>query len=260
MQQRRKAGLASVGGSWLRASAVWLKKHLVKRDREELLLLVGLLVLLGITFVVFNLAGEVLEGDTQQFDERILASLRKADDPSTPIGPRWLEIAAQDITALGSATVLGLTVVAVVGFLLLQGLVRNAAFVLVASLGGWLLNDLLKFIFARPRPSIVPHLREVFTMSFPSGHALTSAVVFLTLGALLMHVADRRIAKFYCLAVAVMATILVGVTRVYLGVHYPTDVLAGWMFGASWALACWLVARVLDRRGGLRAERAEAES
>jgi undecaprenyl-diphosphatase len=238
----------------------FLRKHLVQRDREELLLLVGLLALLGITFVVVSLAGEVLEGDTQQFDERILAALRKADDPSTPLGPRWLEIAAHDITSLGSATVLGLTVVAVVGFLLLQGLIRNAAFVLVASVGGWFLNDLLKALFARPRPSIVPHLREVFTMSFPSGHALTSAVVFLTLGALLMRVADRRIVKFYCMAVAIFATLLVGTTRVYLGVHYPTDVLAGWMIGASWALLCWLLARVLDRRAGLRRERAEAES
>jgi undecaprenyl-diphosphatase len=243
-----------------KAAFRYLRKQVAKRDREELFLLVGLLVVLGITFVVLNLAGEVLEGDTQYFDERILASLRKADDPSTPIGPRWLEIAAQDVTALGSATVLGLTVVIVVGFLLLQGLIRNAGFVLVASLGGWLLNDVLKAIFARPRPSIVPHLREVFTLSFPSGHALTSAVVFLTLGALLMHVAERRIVKFYCLAVAVFATALIGSTRVYLGVHYPTDVLAGWMFGTSWALLCWLLARVLDRRAGLREERAQAES
>lgn len=243
-----------------KTALLYLQKQVAKRDREELFLLVGLLVVLGITFVVLNLAGEVLEGDTQYFDERILASLRKADDPSTPIGPRWLEIAAQDITALGSATVLGLTVVTVVGFLLLQGLVRNAGFVLVASLGGWLLNDVLKAIFARPRPSVVPHLREVFTLSFPSGHALTSAVVFLTLGALLMHVAERRIVKFYCLAVALFATVLIGSTRVYLGVHYPTDVLAGWMFGTSWALLCWLLARVLDRRAGLREERAHAES
>jgi undecaprenyl-diphosphatase len=242
-----------------KAAVRYLKNQLAKRDGEELLLLVGLLVVVAITFVVLNLAGEVLEGDTQYFDERILASLRKADDPSIPVGPRWLSLAAEDITALGSATVLGLTVVVVVGFLVLKGLFRNAAFVLVASAGGWLLNDLLKAIFARPRPSVVPHLREVFTLSFPSGHALTSAVVFLTLGALLMHVAERPIVKFYCLAVAVAATMLIGATRVYLGVHYPTDVLAGWMFGTSWALLCWLLLRVLDRRGGLRAERANAE-
>ena len=243
-----------------KAAFQYLQRQLAARDRDELLLLLGLLVFLGLAFVVVNFAGEVLEGDTQDVDERILASLRKADDPSTPIGPRWLGIAAQDVTALGSSTVLGLTVVAVVGFLLLQGMVRNAAFVLVASVGGWVLNDLLKAIFARPRPSVVPHLREVFTLSFPSGHAMVSAVVFLTLGALMMHVAERRIVKFYCMAVAVVATALIGATRVYLGVHYPTDVLAGWMFGTTWALLCWLLLRVLDRRAGLRKERAEAES
>lgn len=237
-----------------------LRLRLASRDREELWLLAGTLVLLGIAFVVINLAGEVLEGDTLEFDKRMLAALRKADDPSQPIGPAWLEVAALDITALGSTSVLGLTVVAVVGFLVLQGLQRNAAFVLVASAGGWLLNAVLKEVFARPRPTVVPHLREVMTLSFPSGHALTTAAVFLTLGALLMRVSDKRITKFYCMAVAMVATLLVGVTRVYLGVHYPTDVLAGWLIGTSWALFCWLVARAIERRAGLKRERIQAET
>jgi undecaprenyl-diphosphatase len=236
-----------------------LLTHLARRDREELGLLVGTFALLAVTLLIANLAGEVLEGDTLEFDKRLLASLRKADNPSQPIGPVWLELAALDLTALGGPTVLGLTVVAVVGFLGLQGMYRNAAFVLVASAGGWLLTDLLKELFARPRPEVVPHLREVMSLSFPSGHALTSAAVFLTLGALLMRVADRRLAKFYCLFVALMVTLLVGATRVYLGVHYPTDVLAGWLIGASWALACWLVERMLERRAGLKQERVEAD-
>lgn len=231
-----------------------LTSRLASRDREELRLLAGTLVLLAIAFAVIKLAGEVLEGDTLEFDKQILAALRKADDPSQPIGPAWLEVAAFDITSLGSAAVLGLTVVTVVGFLVLQGLYRNAAFVLVASAGGWLLNTVLKEVFARPRPSIVPHLREVMTMSFPSGHALTSAAVFLTLGAFLMRVSDKRVTKFYCMAVAMVATLLVGATRVYLGVHYPTDVLAGWLIGTSWALFCWLTARAIERRAGLKRE------
>lgn len=235
-----------------------LAARVVSRDRDELFLLLGTLALLGTTLLVLNLAGQVLEGDTQHFDERILASLRKADDPSMPIGPTWLEMAAFDITALGGATVLGLTVAAVVGFLALERLYRNAAFVLVASVGGWVLNNLLKELFARPRPEIVPHLREVASLSFPSGHALTSAVVFLTLGALLMRVAQTRLVKFYCMAVAMLATLLVGATRVYLGVHYPTDVLAGWLIGAAWALFCWLLARAVERTAGLKRERAEA--
>jgi undecaprenyl-diphosphatase len=218
-----------------------------------------MLILLGATLLLVNLAGEVLEGDTLEFDKRLLSSLRRTDNPAQPIGPRWLEQAAIDLTALGGPTVLGLTVLAVVGFLVLHGMHRNAAFVFLASAGGWLLNDVLKELFARPRPQVVPHLREVMTLSFPSGHALTSAAVFLTLGALLMRVAESRLAKFYCMFVATLATLLVGATRVYLGVHYPTDVLAGWLIGVSWALFCWLLERAVERRAGLERERAEAE-
>ncbi|MBA2301832.1 MAG: phosphatase PAP2 family protein [Acidobacteria bacterium] len=236
-----------------------LKARLVSRDRDELWLLLGTLVLLGVALIIVHLAGEVLDGDTLEFDRRILSSLRKADNPSQPIGPAWLEMAAFDITALGGPTVLGMAVLAVVGFLVLQGMYRNAAFVFAASVGGWLLNDLLKELFARPRPQVVPHLRQVMSLSFPSGHALTSAAIFLTLGALLMRVAERRLVKFYCMFVAMFATLLVGATRVYLGVHYPTDVLAGWLIGMSWALFCWLLERSLERSAGLKKERMEAE-
>jgi undecaprenyl-diphosphatase len=172
----------------------------------------------------------------------------------------WLRIIAEDITALGSATVLGLAVLAVTGFLALHGMYRNAAFILVASVGGWFLNDLLKSMFARPRPSIVPHLREVWSLSFPSGHALTSAVVYITLGVLLMRVAERRLVKWYCVTIALTATGLVGASRVFLGVHYPTDVLGGWLIGLCWALMVWLVERSLERRAGLKRERVQAES
>jgi undecaprenyl-diphosphatase len=235
-----------------------LLRRLAARDRGELLILLGALLVFGLAFAFAELAGSVPEGDTQQFDERILASLRDPADPGRPIGPRWLHGAALDITALGSATVLGLTVLAVCGFLALQGMQRYALFVFLASVGGWFLNAALKAVFSRPRPDIVPHLREVMTLSFPSGHALTSAAVFLTLGVLLMRVAKRPLARFYCLGVAMLATLLVGASRVYLGVHYPTDVLAGWLIGLSWALLCWVVERGLERRAGLRQERLEA--
>ncbi len=236
--------------------AVWT--HLASRDRDELRLLLGAFALVGIILALMALVGNVLEGDTQQFDERLLKSLRKADAPAEPLGPRWLKLAAFDITALGGPTVLGLTVVGVTGYLLLHGLYRNALFVLTASVGGWIINDVLKVLFARPRPSIVPHLREVSSLSFPSGHALTSAVVFLTLGTLLMRVAKKPLAKWYCIAVAMGATALVGASRVYLGVHYPSDVVAGWLIGLSWALICWMVERAVERRYGLKKERAEA--
>jgi undecaprenyl-diphosphatase len=120
------------------------------------------------------------------------------------------------------------------------------------------LNTGLKELFQRPRPEIVPHLREVLTLSFPSGHAMTSAAVYLTLGALLMRISERRITKIYCMAMAALVTVLVGVSRVYLGVHYPTDVLAGWLLGLSWALSCWLIERALERRTGMRREQHDA--
>lgn len=221
-------------------------------------MLLGGVLLLALILGFARLSDSVLEGQTQQFDERVLQALRKADDPSKPIGPFWLADAALDITALGGGWVLGLAVVAISGFLLLQGMRRTAAFVFAASVGGWMLNAALKEIFQRPRPEIVPHLRDVISLSFPSGHAMTAAAVYLTLGALLMRISERRITKVYCMTMAGLVTVLVGVSRVYLGVHYPTDVLAGWLMGLSWALLCWLVERAIERRTGMRREQKQA--
>jgi undecaprenyl-diphosphatase len=233
-------------------------RRVAPRDRSQLLILLGgvLLVLLAWAFIA--LAGEVLEGDTQKFDERLLEALRRPENRAVPIGPAWLTGAALDITALGSPTVLGLAVLAIVGFLLLQRSYRAALFVLAAGSGGFVLNSLLKNEFSRTRPTIVPHLREVMSPSFPSGHALTSAAVYLTLGALLMRLSERRLTKFYCIGIAMLATALVGLSRVYLGVHYPTDVLAGWLIGLAWALVCWLAERTLEKGKGWRRERAKA--
>lgn len=214
-----------------------------KLERKEITwLLAGLAVCL-LLFGFITLAGEVLEGETTTFDERILLSLRSAADPSRPIGPAWIEYAMLDLTAIGGPTVLGLVVFAVLGFLLLQGLYRNALVVVLTAVSGELVNAILKQAFERPRPTIVPHLREVLSASFPSGHAMESAIIYLTLGAMLMRIAERRLTKIYCLGVAAMATFLVGVSRVYLGVHYPTDVVGGWIVGLFWASLCWMVAQ-----------------
>jgi undecaprenyl-diphosphatase len=234
------------------------KKRFRDRDRTELTLLVGGLALLVLLLAFARLADVVLEGHTQAFDERILRALRQPDDPSKLRGPYWLADAAIDITALGSGFVLGLAVAAIAGFLLLQGMYRTTLFVVAASVGGWLLNAALKELFQRARPQVVPHMREVLALSFPSGHAMTSAAVYLTLGALLMRISERRVTKLYCMGVAALATFLVGASRVYLGVHYPTDVMAGWLVGLSWALFCWVVERAIERRSGIKRERDDA--
>jgi undecaprenyl-diphosphatase len=128
------------------------------------------------------------------------------------------------------------------------------AFVFGATSSGFALSVALKALFRRPRPEVVPHLMRAYSSSFPSGHSMISAVVYLTLGVLLAQLVHRRLLKFYFLMLAVLLTVLVGVSRVYLGVHYPTDVLAGWTAGLVWAVLGWLVQRALQRRGQVERE------
>lgn len=209
----------------------------------------GVLVVAGGLFAFAKIAEEVVEGDTRAFDRAVLLALRNPADPSDPLGPRWLEEVARDVTALGSHVILGYVVLATMGFLALSRRRAGALFVGAAVGGGMLLSSILKIGFARPRPDLVPHAVEVYTASFPSGHAMLSAVVYLTLGALLMRVEPHRRTKLYVLSLGVLTTLLVGISRVYLGVHWPTDVLAGWCAGAGWALLCWLAMIWLQRRG-----------
>ena len=220
-------------------------------ERAELKLLVIGLGLCGVLFLFIRLAGEVMKGDTQTLDVQIIRSLRSAADPALPIGPAWMEGVLIDVTALGSPIVLGLIVLIITGYLLLQARYVTEVIVLLSSISGEILNETLKVFFERPRPSVVTHLRTVVTASFPSGHAMESAIIYLTLGALLMRVVEGRITKVYCMAMAMFLTLIVGVSRVFLGVHYPSDVLGGWMLGFFWAAVTFLVTqrfeRVVDR-------------
>jgi undecaprenyl-diphosphatase len=209
-------------------------------------------------FAFVSLAGEVIEGDTQAFDTRILRALRDPADPSRPVGPGWIEGPLLDLTALGGPTVLGLVVLVVTGFLVLQTRYRTAVVVAITSAGGEVLNTVMKYMFNRPRPTIVPHLRAVYSTSFPSGHAMESAIVYLTFGAILMRAAESRLTKIYILSMAVLLTALVGVSRVYLGVHYPTDVIGGWIVGFMWASICWLVAQRFEGTTHIQAEKSKA--
>ena len=200
-------------------------------------------------------ADAVTDRHTQSFDEQLMRRLRDPVHPSEPVGPEWLNGAMRDLTALGSATVLVLFVLAVASALLARGQYHALVFLLVAALGGILLNILLKPFFGRPRPDIALRLTEVKSLSFPSGHAMGSAIIYFTLAALLARLVEPRALKLYFLGLAALLSFLVGASRVYLGVHYPTDVLAGWTVGLAWALLCWTVARYLQGRGSVEPEK-----
>lgn len=220
--------------------------QLAGRDLE--MLVTALLIVFPIWGFAL-LADAVVEGETRRMDERLLLALRNADNPADAIGPHWLESSVRDITALGSVTVLTLVCIAVIVFLLIRRQFHAAVLVGVSSLGGALLMSALKGAFGRARPTIVPHLVDVGSLSFPSGHALAAATVYLTLGALLARLVRGRRQKAYMLGVAMVLVFLVGASRVYLGVHYPSDVLGGWAVGLAWSTACWSITSWLQRRG-----------
>ncbi len=235
------------------------KKAVRLPGRQELAVLLTVCLLAGTAWSFLELAEHVQEGSTRGFDEKILLSLLNPDDISDPIGPRWVEELGRDFTALGGIGVLASVSLAVVGYLLLENKHRIALLVLLSVGGGIILSLLLKEIFGRPRPELVPHGSYVFTSSFPSGHSMMSAVTYLTLAALLARVHKRLRVRLYLLLLATLLTVVVGISRIYTGVHWPTDVVAGWTAGAFWALLCWELARWLQLRGRIEQEGADPD-
>jgi len=211
-------------------------------ELELSVLAAAAMIVLG-TWLFVAIAGLVVGGGTQHIDERLMLSLRRADDRAVPIGPAWLRDVAVNITVLGGGLDLTLLSLVVAGYLTLHRRYGALVLLLLASCGVGLLNAALKGFFGRPRPTVVPALVSVFDSSFPSGHAMSSAAIYLSLAVLLAGVTARRGNRIYILAVALSVTFLVGLSRVYLGVHYPSDILAGWTAGIVWALCCWLAVR-----------------
>ncbi len=231
----------------------WLVRRVTQAVEPRALFVI--LVTAVCVWAFVQLADEVREGEATNFDTTVLLSLRNPADHADPLGPGWVEEMARDVTALGSMTFLvGLTL-ASAGYLWLAGKRRSMVRVLVSVGGGIAFSTLFKRGFDRPRPDLVPHATEVYTASFPSGHAMMAAVTYLTLAAMLARVQPTRALRIYLFALATFVTVLVGVSRIYLGVHWPTDVLAGWAAGAAWALACWLAVWWLDQRGAAERRR-----
>ena len=215
------------------------------QTKERHQLIVGFIAFLSMLSGAVLLGLEVFEGETLKFDTAVISALRVVGNPTDPIGPDWLEEAARDMTALGSFTILFAIVAFVSCYLFLGGKRRNAYFLVVSSCSGALLSTVLKMVLERPRPELTGVTR-VFTSSFPSGHALSSAIVYFTIGVFVARSAANRSLQYLVLCAAAILTCLVGVSRVYLGVHYPSDVLAGWLIGLGWALLCWLVSESMS--------------
>jgi undecaprenyl-diphosphatase len=217
--------------------------------RSEAVLLVSMAVIAGGVFAFVNIAGEVSEGDARAFDWAVLQYFHPDQaNPSDPVGPKWLDHAVGDFSALGSVTVLMSVVIVAGGFLLLRRREVEAGLPVLAMGGGLAISQSLKAVFERARPPDIYRSVEVLNESFPSGHAMLSAVVYLTLGAMLARATTQNHLRGYVMGAAILITLLVGLTRIYLGAHWASDVLAGWCAGAAWATACWLLDRWARRR------------
>jgi undecaprenyl-diphosphatase len=215
----------------------------------EILALVAIVLIAATSWAFIEIAEEVLEGETHEFDERIILLMRNPGDRADPWGPDWFEEMIIDLTSLGSAPVLFLVTAACAGGLYISG-TRHIAFRIVfAVFGGMIISASLKSGFDRPRPNLIPHEFIVYQQSFPSGHAMVSTVTYLTLGFLLANTYRKLMIQIYIISVALFISLIVGISRIYMGVHWPTDVIAGWAIGSSWALFCWLIQAWFQRKG-----------
>lgn len=230
-----------------RTELAYLARRLLALARGEIALLSALFVAAAGVLAFIEIADDMTEADGRAFDAMVLEAMRPHADPADPWGPWWLQEALADITSLGGISVLGLFAVAVIGFLLIQRK-RLSALVLVLGLaGGVALSEGLKGVFERQRPPAQFQAVETLNASFPSGHALLSAVFYLSVGVMLARVLPSRRLKGWVMAMAITVAVLVGLSRVYLGAHWATDVLAGWSLGAAWAMALWLAAHLIER-------------
>jgi undecaprenyl-diphosphatase len=215
-----------------------LRNLLRRLETRALLLWLGAA---GAIWAFLKLAGEMTEGETNAFDSKILLALRRPGDLADPIGSRSVEESMRDITALGGITFLTLLTVVATLALLFHGKWKRAAVFAGTVVAANISSEVLKQVYDRPRPALVPHGSYVYSASFPSGHSTLAAATFLTLATVIASLEPRRSTKALTYVVAIALTIMVGFSRVYLGVHWPSDVLGGWFLGAAWALAAWIV-------------------
>jgi undecaprenyl-diphosphatase len=210
------------------------------RRRPELAIAATLATIALLAFVVLKLGSEIAEGETNAFDRAALIWVRSHLGGSSGLRSFML-----DLTALGDTTVLAIIIVLVTGYLAIMRRLRLAGLLVVQTAVGTSLASLLKPWFGRLRPDVVPHWVDVASASFPSGHAANSAVVYLSLAALAARATPSPPARAYLMSTAAMLACGIGLSRVYLGVHWPTDILAGWALGGGWVILCAMLTRSL---------------
>jgi undecaprenyl-diphosphatase len=192
---------------------------------------VGALITIACTYAFAKFASHVSSGSTQAFDDSVLRWMAAHRSPA-------LEPVVLEITFLGTGTVVFMIVAVSAMFLWLTKHRYSSALLLIATIGGILLNNLLKMGFGRPRPQLFDWGTHVVSWSFPSGHAMSSAVVYGTVAYLAARLQKKHWHRVVTMLVAVVLIALIGFTRLYLGVHYPSDVIAGVIIGLAWAAFC----------------------
>lgn len=235
-----------------RQPLIVFSRRLLRVAKTEFAALSALLIIALAVMSFVELADDMTEADGQAFDQMVLDTLRPTADPHDAWGPWWLEEAAADLTSLGGIAVLGLFATVAVVFLLIQRKRLSALLLLVGLAGGVALSEGLKAMFDRERPPELYQAVDTINASFPSGHALLSTVFYLTLGVMLTRAFARRRFKAFALGCGVTIALIIGMTRVYLGAHWASDVIAGWCAGAAWAMALWLVSYAMERRQAAR--------
>jgi len=214
--------------------------------RAEFAALGALAIITLGTMTFVEIADDMTETDGQAFDQMVLHWMQPV--AGQPRGPWWLHEAAADITSLGGIAVLTLFAVVALGMLLILRKWLSALLLLIGLAGGVALSEGLKALFQRERPPAAFQAVETLNASFPSGHALLSTVFYLTVAVMMTRAFPRRRLKAYVLGVGMVFALMVGLTRVYLGAHWASDVMAGWCVGAAWAMALWLVSYAVERR------------
>lgn len=191
----------------------------------------------GVVLIALGFAG-LLSAPVHALDTRILLALRNPANPAQLAGPLWFQDMLRDFMGLGGIGVLVLFIAGGLGILWLAARRREAWWFLGGVIGAFIIASVMKRLIGRPRPELIPHETYVFTASFPSGNTLMATVVWLLLAFALADAVGRRAVRDYAVFGALVIAALVGVARVYMGVHWPSDVIEAWGIGIAWV---WLL-------------------